>query len=81
MDHDIQKTLVPFMKRPALARVIQTFTNDAEGNVQKWAGNPEVIKMLAEAARMLDEGHMTETELDLAFTSYCQVSHAAFCPS
>lgn len=76
LDHDLQKTLAPFLKRPALRRVIQTFTNDAEGNVQKWAGNQEVIKMLTEAKRMLDEGLMTEAEMDLAFASYCQVSHA-----
>lgn len=52
-EHDIQKMITPFMKSPALRRVIQTFTNgDAEDGFQKWAGNKQVPDKLAEAKRM-----------------------------
>ena len=43
-EHDIQRRITPFMKSPALRRVIQTFTNDdAADGFQKWAGNKQVL--------------------------------------
>ncbi len=41
-DIEVRKAIGPFLKNPALRRVIQTFTNDPEGDVARWATNPEV---------------------------------------
>ena len=39
---EARKAIGPFLKNPALRRVIQTFTNDPEGDIARWATNPEV---------------------------------------
>lgn len=72
-EYDVQKAIAPFLKIPALRTIVQTFTNDADGDFQKWAGNPCVLEMLTEAKRLLDEGHMTEAELERAFVEGCDV--------
>ena len=72
-EYDVQKAIAPFLKIPALRTIVQTFTNDLGGDFQKWAGNPCVLEMLTEAKRLLDEGHMTEPELERAFVEGCKV--------
>ena len=44
-DPEARIAIGPFLKNPALRRVIQTFTNDPEGDLARWATNPEVLKM------------------------------------
>ena len=45
-DLDTQKAIGPYLKNPVLRRVIQTFTNDPEGDVSRWATNPEACSLL-----------------------------------
>jgi hypothetical protein len=35
-DVEVQKKLLPFLKVPALRTIIHTFSNDEEGNFQRW---------------------------------------------
>ena len=72
-EYDVQKAIAPFLKVPALRTVIQTFTNDADGDFQKWAGNPAVLEMLMQAKQLLDKGRMTEAEMEHAFLECCNV--------
>ena len=73
-DLEAQKALVPFLKNGVLRRIIQTFTNDAQGDISKWACNPEVIRLLTEAKRHMDEGYITETEMEAKLVAQLKVS-------
>ena len=72
-EYDVQKAIAPFLKIPALRTIVQTFTNDVDGDFQKWAGNASVLEMLTQAKRLLDEGHMTEAEMERTFLECCSV--------
>ena len=65
---------MPFLKNSVLRRIIQTFTNDAQGDVSKWACNPEVIRLMTEAKRLMDEGFVTETEMEAKLVAQLKVS-------
>ena len=79
-EYDVQKAIAPFLKIPALRTIVQTFTNDTNGDFQKWAGNPSVLEMLTQAKRLLDEGHMTEAEMEQSFLECCNVWFRCFVP-
>ena len=73
-DYEVQKVLAPFLKSPSLRKVIQTFVNDENGDFGKWAANPVVIQMLGQAKKLLEEGTITEQEMQDTFSSYLQVN-------
>ena len=72
-DYESQKAVGPFLENPVLRRIIQTFTNDADGDFGKWANNPQVLSMLTQAKRLMDEGHMTPAEMESHFLQHLQV--------
>lgn len=78
-DVEIQKRLAPFLKIPALRTIIRTFVNDENGDFGRWADNPNVIAMLTQAKKMLEDGHMTETDIEKAFASYLKVHNLLPC--
>lgn len=63
-DFEAQRAVAPFLRTPCLRRIVQTFTNDLRGDFSGWASNPRVIEMLAAAQRVLDEGRMSEEEME-----------------
>ncbi|PRW44423.1 Peptidyl-prolyl cis-trans isomerase D [Chlorella sorokiniana] len=63
-EYDAQKNIAPFLENRVLRRIVQTFTNDPSGDFGKWAQNPRVIEMLREAKRLMDEGYLTEDEVE-----------------
>lgn len=63
-DFEAQRAIAPYLRTPCLRRIVQTFTNDVRGDFSAWAANPRVIEMLAAAQRMLDEGRMSEEEME-----------------
>jgi len=63
-DYDAQIAIAPFLKNKMLKRVVQTFANDPNGDFEKWAKNPRVIEMLRSAQKMMDEGRVTEEEME-----------------
>ncbi len=73
-DYEVQKFLAPFLKSPSLRTVIKTFINDENNDFGKWAANPMVIQMLTRAKELLDEGVMTEEEMETTFAAYLQVN-------
>lgn len=73
---EVQKRLAPYLKIPALRTIIQTFVNDENGDFGRWADNPNVIEMLDQAKKLLEDGHMTEADVERAFASYLKVIHA-----
>ena len=63
-DYEAQIAIAPFLKNKMLKRVVQTFANDPNGDFEKWAKNPRVIEMLRSAQKMMDEGRVTEDEME-----------------
>jgi hypothetical protein len=72
---ETKQKLAPYLKHPVLRRVIQTFTNDEDGNMGKWACNPEVQRLLSEAKRLMDEGHVAEKEMERLLISHLEVDN------
>ena len=72
-DYDAQKAMGPFLENPVLRRIIQTFTNDADGDFEKWANNPQVLAMLTEAKRLMDEGRVSPAEMEGLLLKHVQV--------
>lgn len=63
-DLDAQKNIAPFLKNKVLKRIIMTFMNDPNGDFEKWAKNPRVIEMLVTAQRMMDDGRLSERDME-----------------
>lgn len=63
-DYEAQKAIAPFLKNKVLKKVVQTFANDRDGDFEKWAKNPRVIEMLKAAEKHMEEGRMTEEEME-----------------
>lgn len=78
-DYEAQKAMGPFLENPVLRRIIQTFTNDADGDFGKWANNPQVLAMLTQAKRLMDDGHMTPAEMENHLLQHLQV-HTTIIP-
>lgn len=74
-DRNAQTDIAPFMKIPALRSIIQSFSNDEDGDFGKWASNPTVLEMLRQAKQLLDEGKMTEREMQQAFHAQLEVGY------
>ena len=79
-DKNAQSDIAPYLRIPALRSLIKSFTNDENGDFGKWASNPQVLAMLKQAKLLLDEGHMTEEELHMAFETGLEVRLDVFVP-
>ena len=77
-DKHAQADITPYLKIPALRPIIKSFTNDENGDFGKWASNPQVLAMLKQAKQLLDEGHMTQEELQRAFLTELEVDLLSF---
>lgn len=69
-DYEAQKNIAPFLEYRSLKRVVQTFTNDPNNDFGKWACNPRVLEMLYRAKEAIDNGTMTEEEVEHMMLSY-----------
>lgn len=63
-DYDAQVAIAPFLKNRVLKKIVMTFANDPNGDFEKWAKNPRVIEMLTTAQKMMDEGRITEDDME-----------------
>jgi len=63
-EYSAQRNVAPFLKIPVLRRIVQTFTNDEHDDFGRWADNPLVLQMLGQAKALLDEGRMSEPEME-----------------
>ena len=70
----VQRNVAPFLQHPILRRLLHSFAQD--GSFQTWADNPEIIAMLREALRLLQDGHLTEQQLEHAFMSQLKLDCA-----
>lgn len=63
-EYEAQVSIAPFLKNRVLKKIVMTFANDPQGDFEKWATNPRVIEMLSVAQKMMDEGRVTEDEME-----------------
>lgn len=61
---DTQKAIAPLLHNRVLRKIIHTFTNDETGDMGRWACNPEINRLLYEAKRRMDQGFITEDEME-----------------
>lgn len=73
-DIESQKAVAPLLQNKVLRRVIQTFTNDENGDMQRWACNPEVLRLLYEAKKRMEDGTVSEDEMERLLLEQFQVS-------
>ena len=62
--YEAQKNIAPFLENRVLRRIVQTFTNDKYNDFDKWARNPIVLNMLKQAHEALNEGRLTDEEVE-----------------
>ncbi|KAK9809910.1 hypothetical protein WJX72_001445 [[Myrmecia] bisecta] len=67
-----QRNIAPFLKNRVLRRIIQFFTNDTDGDFAKWANNPQVLTMLADAKQLLDGGYVTAEDMERCLLAQLQ---------
>jgi len=63
-DYESQVSIAPFLKNRVLKKIVMTFANDPNGDFEKWAKNPRVLEMLSTAQEMMDQGRVTEDEME-----------------
>lgn len=74
---EVQAALAPYMRSPALSRVVQTLANDATAagvddgvsSLREWALNGHVQALLRSALSALRRGHISEAALEHGLTA------------
>ena len=73
-DVEAQQNIAPFLRHKVLRDVVKSFTNSPCNDFESWAKNQQVIDMLKEAQRLLDNGYITEQELENSLLAQLQVT-------
>jgi hypothetical protein len=71
-----QRAIAPYLAIPCLRRVVQTLANGEEGDFGRWASNPLVLEHLAAAKRALEDGVLTEEEIERVMVAQVQARGA-----
>ncbi len=79
-DVEAQKNVLPFLKHRVLREVVRSFTSSPNDDFEIWAKNQQAIDMLKEAQRLLDNGYITEQEMEKSLLPHLQVT-ASTAPS
>lgn len=69
-DEEAQRNVAPFLRTRVLRTLVSTFKNDEHGDFSKWANNPRVIEMLKTMQEAIDEGRVTETDVEQTMVNY-----------
>ncbi|KAL3157078.1 hypothetical protein ABBQ38_001325 [Trebouxia sp. C0009 RCD-2024] len=65
-DIEAQKNVAPFFKHRVLRAIVESLANSPDDDFEAWAKNKMVLTSLREAQRLLDDGHITEEEMENA---------------
>ncbi|GAB4816733.1 hypothetical protein N2152v2_003779 [Parachlorella kessleri] len=63
-EYDAQKAVAPFLGNRVLRRIVQSLANDPRGDFSKWALNPAVLQLLREAKKRMEDGLISEEEME-----------------
>ena len=70
-DEEVQRNIAPFLKSKVLREIVRSFTSN--NDFEQWAKNTQVLDMLREAQRLLDNGYVTEQQLQKSLLAHLEV--------
>ena len=65
------RNVAPFLKSKVLRGIVRSFTG--KNDFEQWATNAQVLDMLKEAQRLLDNGYITEEQLQKSLLAHLEV--------
>jgi hypothetical protein len=77
-DVEAQQNLAPFLKHRVLRAIVKSFTNSRTDDFETWAKNQQVIDTLKEAQRLLDNGYISEQDMEHSLLAHLQVSRSEY---
>lgn len=92
-DVEAQQNVAPFLRHRVLREIVKSFTNSPNDDFEAWAKNQQAIDTLKEAQRLLDNGYISEEDMEHSLLAHLQVSRTntallsrsackiRFCPS
>lgn len=69
-DTEAQRNIAPFLKHRVLRAIVESLANSPDNDFETWAKNKMVLDSLKEAQRLLDDGYVTEEEMENALLSH-----------
>ncbi len=75
-DVEAQQNVAPFLKHRVLRDIVKSFTNSSTDDFETWARNQQVINTLKEAQRLLDNGYISEEDMEHSLLAHLQVSRS-----
>ncbi len=75
-DVEAQQNVAPFLKHRVLREIVKSFTNSPNDDFEAWAKNQQAIDTLKEAQRLLDNGYISEEDLEHSLLAHLQVSRS-----
>ena len=70
-DEEVQRNIAPFLKSKILREIVRSFTRN--NDFEQWAQNTQVLNILREAQRLLDNGYVTEQQLQKSLLAHLEV--------
>ena len=75
-DVEAQQNVVPFLRHRVLREIVQSFTSSPNDDFEAWAKNQQAIDTLKEAQRLLDNGYISEEDMEHSLLAHLQVSRS-----
>lgn len=70
---EAQRNVAPFLATPVLRNLVRSLTNDEYGDFDRWATNPLILRMLGEAKKMMEDGRLSEAEVERLIIAQAKV--------
>ena len=77
-DVEAQQNVAPFVKHRVLREIVISFTNSPNDDFEAWAKNQQAIDTLKEAQRLLDNGYISEKDMEHSLLAHLQVSRSEY---
>ncbi|KAL0049543.1 hypothetical protein WJX82_004461 [Trebouxia sp. C0006] len=71
-DVEAQQNVAPFLKHRVLREIVISFTNSPNDDFEAWAKNQQAIDTLKEAQRLLDNGYISEKDMEHSLLAHLQ---------
>jgi len=77
-DVEAQQNVAPFLKHRVLREIVKSYTNSPNDDFEAWAKNQQAIDTLKEAQRLLDNGYISEEDMQHSLLAHLQVSSCEY---
>ncbi|DBA65903.1 TPA: hypothetical protein ACH3X2_002929 [Trebouxia sp. C0005] len=71
-DVEAQQNVAPFLRHRVLREIVKSFTNSPNDDFEAWAKNQQAIDTLKEAQRLLDNGYISEEDMEHSLLAHLQ---------